>query len=247
MYSIMLVDDERPSRELFKLLINWEDAGFFISCEAVDGLDALDKYHIYKPDLIVTDIQMPAMDGLALIQKIKEENPAQLFIVLSCHELFDYARLALKLGVYDYLIKDSLTAEELLNTLEKVKKLLISSNVSLTISRHFTHMLNYSPRIRKIVEYMLQNFEKDISLNSLAELFNIHKTHLARIFKEETGVSIHEVILDLRIEKAKQLLYNSEMKISEIIEQIGFNSPQNFYMLFKKNTGLSPSEFRSKE
>ena len=243
----MLVEDERPSRELFKLLINWENAGFFISCEAADGLEALEKYHIYKPNLVVTDIQMPVMDGLVLIKNIKKENPEQLFIVLSCHELFDYARLALQLGVYDYLIKDSLTAEELLNTLEKAKRLLVSSNTSLAISRHFTHILSYSPRIRKIVEYMLQNFEKDISLNSLAEQFNIHKTHLARIFKEETGASIHEAILDLRMEKAKQLLFDSEMKVSDIIEETGFNSPQNFYVLFKKYTGLSPSEYRSKD
>ena len=246
MYSVMLVDDERPSRELLKLLIDWKDANFFICCEAPDGLDAFKKYLIYKPDLVITDIQMPAMDGLALIEKIRDENPEQLFVVLSCHELFSYARSAIKLGVHDYLIKDSLTSEELFGILERVKKKLPKERLSLGISTHFTGISNYSPRVRKIAEYILQNYDKDISLNSMAELFNIHKTHLARIFKEETGVNIHEVILDFRIEKAKRLLADPEVKVTDIIEKVGFNNPQNFYTAFRKNTGLSPSEFRKR-
>ena len=242
MYSVMLVDDERPSRELLKLLIDWKDAGFYICCEASDGLDGFAKYQIYKPDLVITDIQMPAMDGLALIEKIRNENPEQLFVILSCHELFSYARLAIKLGVHDYLIKDSLTSEELFGILEKIKKKLPNESLSL----HFTNISNYSPRVRKIAEYILQNYDKDISLNGMAELFDIHKTHLARVFKEETGANIHEVILDFRIEKAKRLLTDSDDKVMDIIEKTGFHNPQNFHTAFRKNTGLSPSEYRKK-
>ena len=243
MYSVMLVDDERPSLELLKLLIRWEDADFFICCEASSGQDALNKYSIYKPDLIITDLLMPVMDGLELIQKIKNENPEQLVIVLSCHELFDYARSALKLGVYDYLVKDSLTPAELLSTLEQIKSRLPIPN--LAISKCFSNISDYSPRVRKTVEYIMQYYDQNNKLSTIADQFGIHKNHLARIFKEETGVSIHEAILGLRIEKAKHLLLDPESKVSDIILKVGFRNPQNFYTLFKKHTGLSPSEYRS--
>ena len=242
MYSVMIVDDERPSRELLKLLVDWEETGFFICCEASDGQDALNKYHIYRPDLVITDIQMPVMDGLSLIRRVRNENPEQLFVVLSCHEQFDYARSAIKLGVHDYLIKDSLLPKELLGIFEQVKKKLPKELPS--IFDRFSNISEYSPRIRRIVEHILRNYEKDISLRLIAEHFAIHKTYLARIFKEETGVNVHEVILCLRVEKAKQLLLGSESKVSDIIDKVGFHNPQNFYTAFKKYTGLSPSEYR---
>ncbi|MCL2163378.1 MAG: response regulator [Oscillospiraceae bacterium] len=246
MFSVMLVDDERPSRELLRLMIDWEDAGFSIVCEANNGKDALSKYFIYKPDLVITDIQMPIMDGLMLIQHIKRANADQIIIVLSCHELFDYARSAIKLGVSDYLIKDTLTPDELLDTLLRVKKTLPVNDVSVGAFRLPVQISDCSPRIRKIVEYILQNYETDINLSTLAETFDVHKTYLARVFKNETGMSIYETVLKLRIEKAKQLLSNPDMAVTSIIEKVGFRSPQSFYTLFKKHTGLSPSEYRDK-
>lgn len=237
----MLVDDERPARELLKILIDWEPTGFFIAAEASDGRECLEKYPIYKPALIIADIEMPSMDGIALMQAIREQNPHQLFIVLSCHELFHYAQKALKLGAIDYLIKDSLTPNELLDSLRKVEKLLPRQS----IMKHLSGIASFSPRIRRVAEYILQNFDRDISLSLMAELFDIHKVHLARTFKEETGASIHEVILDLRLEKAKELLAGTTLKVADIIEAVGFSNPQYFYILFKKYCGVSPSEYRA--
>jgi len=242
----MLVDDELPARGLLKLLIDWDRAGFYIACEAVDGRDALDNYHKYRPDLIIADIQMPVMDGLTLMQKIREENPEQLFIILSCHERFVYARTALKLGAFDYLIKDSIQPDDLLEALEKAKKKLPSPKFYQENLSCFNKMDSYSPRILKVMEYILQNFEKDISLDSLAKEFAIHKVHLARTFKEETGTSVYNAILNLRIEKAKQLLADSTLTVSQIIERTGFKNSQNFYVQFKKHTDASPSDYRTK-
>jgi len=241
----MLVDDEQPARELLKLLIEWEKTGFFIACEAVDGNDALAKYPIYQPDLIIADIQMPVMDGLALMEKIRDENPEQLFIIVSCYEFFGYARTALKLGAFDYLIKDSISQSDLLDILEKAKEKLPPVDSIERKNKYFMDMLSYSPRIQKVLEYILQNYENDINLDSLARVFSIHKVHLARTFKEETGESAYDVILSLRLEKAKQLLADSTLTVTEIIESTGFNNSQNFYVHFKKLTGSSPLDYRN--
>lgn len=118
MKKIIIVDDEKPARELLKMLINWEAAGYEIVSEARDGIEALEQYLQFSPDLIITDIQMPQMDGLSLIKEIKKLNKDQNIIVLSCHENFNYAREVMKLGIFDYLIKDSLTPEDLYTALK---------------------------------------------------------------------------------------------------------------------------------
>lgn len=119
----MLVDDERPARELLKMLINWEQAGFYIIAEARNGQQALEIYRKNPPDLIITDVQMPVMDGLELLQEIRKTDQEQKIVILSCHESFSYARRALKLGVLDYLIKDSLTEEGLYDLLAGIENI----------------------------------------------------------------------------------------------------------------------------
>lgn len=120
MKTVMLVDDERPARELLKMTINWEEAGFEILWEARNGKQALELYEIQCPDLIITDIQMPVMDGLEFLERINSICPSQKVVILSCHEDFSYAKRALKLGVMDYLIKDALTEEVLYNLLKNL-------------------------------------------------------------------------------------------------------------------------------
>ena len=88
MNKVLIVDDEFPARELLKMAVDWEKAGYEITGEAKNGQEAYRCYQEEKPDLIITDIQMPVMDGIELIRKIKEEDPEQRFVILSCHERF---------------------------------------------------------------------------------------------------------------------------------------------------------------
>lgn len=120
MYKVIIVDDEKPARELLKMSLEWEKSGFQIVAEARDGEEALEMYQKYSPDLVITDIQMPVMDGIELIRKIKEKKPSQKFVILSCHESFAYAKQAMKMGVEDYLIKDTFTEGELYGILKNL-------------------------------------------------------------------------------------------------------------------------------
>lgn len=115
--SIIIIDDEMPSREMLKTIINWEKTEYQIVKEFENGKDALDYYINNPTDYIITDIQMPIMDGIQLIKEIKSINQNQPIIILSCHEKFSYAREAMKYGVKDYLIKDMLTEEDILDAL----------------------------------------------------------------------------------------------------------------------------------
>lgn len=510
MKTVMLVDDERPARELLKMLIDWKKAGFEILWEARNGKQALEQYLEKRPDLIITDVQMPVMDGLELLKNVKELCPSQPVIILSCHENFSYAKQALKYGVMDYLIKDALTDEVLLSLLEQLHseentgspkedisaqspgilsfllsdrenlaadalepflregneffccacrlegfsglpsewadltvelqsclnettggdvclyrqhclvilcfmkcrsskmdafnsrfqslrlirqklELLTGCSVSIGVSSqsrtaqhlkiafeeslsaleskifqgigktlyynpqynrnqsfqidtlnnqfqnirnavdaldetllrkelsqiyskglsgimHYNYLSyvnailidilmdacrkrkvpyelifnsdsleldvfdrmntvdniyqwfqdcffrlfrasgidssNYSPRVRKIIDYIHENYQQDISLESIADTFWIHKVYLAKIFKQETGKCVNEYIRCVRIEKAKELLAQENIKINEIVNATGFNNPQSFYTLFKKYVGMKPGEYR---
>jgi two-component system response regulator YesN len=516
MKTVMIVDDEKPARELLKMLIDWESAGYTITSEARDGKEAIEQYRLHVHDLIITDIQMPQMDGLAFIDAIKKMNKDQNIIVLSCHEDFNYARQVMKLGIMDYLIKDSLTPENLYTVLkntfysksdersasnsgnaideknfrvlgdiihdrlgdttydealkfwnigqsrpyffihalidsegtnsyvpeitnrvnnlltpdggaicnlvdnyyvilaminfshsqsemlnrqssiahsiqacmEKTAGCMITAgvsricadihltkeksleakqalgyrvflgkgkilyfdviqniahsikidiidtrikNIKLALSQKQTDCLsnelknlylmdlqgimqyNYlqhvnalllglitttcsesnisynnlfadgtipldtiqnfetveemlswftekfqalikamdsicsnhcSHQIRKIVQYIQRHYAEDIGLESIAKLYNIHKVHLARSFKENTGFCVNGFIRELRIKEAKNLLKNSDLNVSEIVYKVGFQNFQSFYTVFKKQVGVTPMEFR---
>lgn len=101
-----------------------------------------------------------------------------------------------------------------------------------------------SPRFKRVINYINENYCSDISLDVIAEKFGIHKVYLARSFKNETGQTVNEYIRELRIRDAKKLLCRNDIAISEIPSLIGFNNPQTFYNMFKQSTGMSPGKYR---
>ncbi len=125
MYKIFLVDDEVIVRHGIRDCINWEQTDFVFSGEAPDGEFALPLIMEIKPDILITDIKMPFMDGLELSQVVRKNMPWVKIIILSGHDEFGFAREAMRIGVTEYLLKP-VTASDLLESLEKVKALIIS-------------------------------------------------------------------------------------------------------------------------
>ena len=118
MYSVFAVDDEPIVLEGIRSKIDWETSGFNFVGEATDGEIALSMLHELKPDILVTDIKMPFMDGLELAATIKRIQPWIKIIILSGHDEFDYAKKAISIGIEDYLLKP-FTPDELLESLNK--------------------------------------------------------------------------------------------------------------------------------
>lgn len=105
MYSVFLVDDEPIVLEGIRTKIEWEKHGFTFAGEATDGEIALSMIQEIKPDILITDIKMPFMDGLQLATAIKKTQPWIKIIILSGHDEFDYAKRAISIGIEDYLLK----------------------------------------------------------------------------------------------------------------------------------------------
>lgn len=118
-YKVFLVEDEIVAREGIRDNVDWQSAGFEFCGEAPDGEIALPLIQKLQPDVIITDIKMPFMDGLQLCKVVREQMPWVKIIILSGHDEFDYAQSAIKLGVTEYLLKP-ISANEIQNVLQTV-------------------------------------------------------------------------------------------------------------------------------
>ncbi|WP_141503128.1 response regulator transcription factor [Paenibacillus luteus] len=119
MHSVIIVDDELFFRKGLVGMIDWEGNGYQVIGEAANGEDALVMIRDKKPDLVITDIQMPVLDGLALIQAAEEEKLDTEFVIISGHTDFRYAQQAVRFGVLDYVLKP-IDEADLVNALVKL-------------------------------------------------------------------------------------------------------------------------------
>lgn len=131
MYHIQIVDDDAMFRGKLSRMLDWNVLGFEVSCLAHNGKEALEQLEIEKVDLIITDIEMPLMDGLSLIREIRwaegSKKSAKEIIVLTAYDDFDYAKRALHCGVSEYLLKP-VDPDELTQAVRETKRRLDEKN-----------------------------------------------------------------------------------------------------------------------
>jgi len=119
LYKVFFVEDEIVTREGIRDNVDWKAHGFEFCGEAPDGEMALPLLQTARPDVLITDIRMPFMDGLQLSQIVQDRMPSTKIIILSGHDEFEYAQKAIKLGVFEYLLKP-VSVQDLHNVLQKV-------------------------------------------------------------------------------------------------------------------------------
>ncbi|UOQ44215.1 response regulator transcription factor [Halobacillus salinarum] len=120
LYKVLIVDDEMLIRQGIINYIDWEQEGFEIAGEASNGIEALEVMEEIEPDIVITDVVMPGMDGIELVKVLKEKYPSVEIIVLSSFENFDYVRSTFQNGVADYILKPKLNGTELIKTLRRI-------------------------------------------------------------------------------------------------------------------------------
>lgn len=124
MYQVVLVDDDRLVTKFLEKMIPWEKCGFEVIASFQDSLKAYEYLASQSYDVLITDIGMPHMNGIELISNIKEIQKSNYHVILSCHDEFDFAQQALKLGAYDYLLKETMEEEDIIELLGRLKKTL---------------------------------------------------------------------------------------------------------------------------
>jgi two-component system response regulator YesN len=121
MIKVIIIDDEPLVRLGLKSMLQWEQLGFAIAGEAVNGRQGLDLIIEQQPDIVITDIKMPVMDGLTMMRLALEKQPRLKFIILSSYDEFQLVKQAMKQGAEEYLIKLDLQAESLLTVLTEIR------------------------------------------------------------------------------------------------------------------------------
>lgn len=418
MLTMLIVDDEYLVRLRIKETIDWQQYGVEIVGEAVDGEEGLSLALQYKPDIIITDMRMPFIDGMELMKKIRENQLEARIIVLSGYNDFDYARSAVDYGADAYLLKP-IDNKHLIETVQKIKdkikrekstsqyieklknemssikkqllrdllkgnvtdiaeiqekiqfldlplemkhnyvvhiridrykwmleqqaqtgiviikntigdliarKLLIDSyyiglmvdvtddawtaiihpfntedsketiklikenclkmtdelteEFKLTFSVGISSMsdgldtlkeayleaveassikllsglnsivvkgdndtIGYRREVMEAIKYIKNNYFKDITVETASKELYISPSYLMHLFKDELGKTFNECLTECRIEMAKELLKNPEIKMYEICERVGYNDVKYFRRVFKKITGINPSDY----
>lgn len=233
-----MIDDEQTSFEIIKATIDWK--AFNIVPEyAESAADAMEKIKEEIPDIVLTDIMMPGMDGFELIEWIKTNSYNCEIIILTAYGTFEYARKALDYGVTGYLLKPINEAE----LKELINKAIYNINQNSRQAGH-VNAVNYSLPVRLACEYIEKNYQEDINLNKISNYVSLSKNYFCNIFKKETGITIWDYLIRIRMEEAKKMLLETEQKTYEISELVGYDDPSYFGRLFKKYTGFTPIEFR---
>lgn len=356
MFTVITIDDEPLVKKTLRVLIeSYPDDLFQVVDEAEDGQDGWERIERHSPDLIITDLNMPIMNGLELIERLRASGRTTDVAVLSGYDDFDYAREALRHGVVDYVLKpirpDAI--RQLLNRVRERRSaeasapsgrgewiaycsetakhiaervwLLDAPGAEALLDRYATHVeargagrgdgtteayqalvtlvsselqrrgagalgpplavepdggephgaeraLSQSLReetlgrlldkiaalgrerqvgnhqgIRAAVAYLEAHVhEPGLSLPLVAEAAGMSQAHFSRTFKRELGVSFIEYVTRQRIERAKALLDTPGTKTWEIAERIGYQEYAHFAKVFRKYTGLTPSEYRKR-
>ncbi|MBE5773592.1 MAG: response regulator [Clostridiales bacterium] len=398
MYRVILAEDEPLVRMGIKSMVNWEELDMRVVAECSDGEEAWKAYEMYHPDLIITDLKMPVMDGMELIRKIRSVDSRVRILVLTCIEDFDYARQAIECDVSNYILKLSCTVEKftgiLSRTLEELRSMSVSDDknrdvdflpireslffdyvcgrrldcksytraireafipipqgrISLTVMRLMEYQrflkddqggralksmvkelvelalkktcvwecycghpgeyvllfacaddgsglardngllrisdlvdeylnldIRFSPentgigyedlpqmyakaqqqltrapekdfprKITAALAIIRKNFDKPISLQSVADDLNVSAGYLSRLFLSTMGRTFTDSLNQVRVERAKQLLRDRKLTAYKVGELVGIGNATYFIRVFKKYTGETPNEYRSK-
>lgn len=246
--KIMVVDDEAFIRRGLEKILSKMDLGITVIGSYSNGMDAwaqISKLEEDELDVLITDIKMPMMDGLKLVEHLRDRSVAT--IVLSGFSEFEYARKALRCGVRDYLLKpvDKSSLYELLVKVRHERSSIEQRHE--TVSSTGIEDSGVHPIIEQMKSILEKEYDKPFEMERMAESVGMSANYLSRLFKQETGTTITDYLIDIRIEKAKQfLLDHPNLKNYEIAQLVGYNDSVYFNKLFKKIVGITPKEYKGK-
>ena len=241
MKRVVVVEDEELVRRGIVLAVDWPSVDCAVVGEAANGAEGLEVIRRERPDLVVTDIKMPRMDGIEMLRQLREEGNHVAVILLTAYSDFSYAQAAVKLGAVDYLLKPFHDGEleEAVARLDPGPALAQTAPETLDGAK--------SKYVIETLRYIGEHYaQPDMGISQVAESLGISEGHLSHVFKRETGRTLGSYITEYRMERAKELLGDCRSKVYEVAELVGYRDITYFSATFKRMVGVSPSEFQKK-
>lgn len=251
--KVLLVEDEEVIRQGLRLTTPWGDYGCEVIGEAVDGEDGRKKILELKPDIVITDVKMPKLGGLEMIESLRDQASCE-YIILSGYDDFSFAKKAMHLEVHGYLLKpvdDGELSEVLENTIRRIReKQIVYQSLSERMEREndrknvdFRNLQDkYLDRACRILK---ERYQENLTLKSVADELYISDSYLGKLFKSKTGYTFLEMLTLYRIKAAVGFLENTDMKVYEIAYAIGYSDSKYFSKVFRKVAGMKPMELKN--
>lgn len=276
MYKVLIVDDEPIICEGLKKSVHWEKFNCEVAGTAQNGLEGLEQMRRLSPDILISDISMNNMDGLAMVAAIRSEFPKVEVCLLTGYRNFEYAQRAIKLGVTRFLLKPSRMDEIEEAITAMTENLRSSGNLGEEIIDDLWDMRSEQERylyetfirtrpleepgaenrvkgtdansyvLKEALLYILANYTHKLSLQDVAENCFVSSWHLSKLLNHYTGRGFFEIINVIRLDKARELLSTTHDRIQDISEAVGFQDVAHFSRIFKSYIGCSPKEYRGR-
>jgi two-component system, response regulator YesN len=238
-YKLLICDDERMIREGIRNAVDWASININTIATAADGQEGWSWLCDHRPEVVVTDIRMPKMDGLELLNKTMTAFPYTKVILLTGYGDFEYAQQAIRNRAFDYVVKPT-NPDALLKVCTSALKEWEGSTKRAVLMEPVRD--ESAALVERIIRYVQERYQKEITLESAAREVYLSTVHLNRIMKKELGTTFLEYLTHIRIEEAKRLLL-AKHSVQEVCIDVGYKDPKYFSQLFRKMTGVKPSEF----
>ena len=264
--TVLVVDDNEELRYFIVSILRKE----YHIIEAENGKKGLEIIRLELPDLVLSDVMMPCMDGIELLEEVKKNHDTSHipFVLLSAKSALDDRIRGLEYGADDYITKpfSSGYLRARISSLLKQREMLhdyfmkqafrsfeqenlVASSVSLdSFSPSIPQITSFDEvfiqRVIQVVESKLQ--EQDFKIEDLADTMKMGRTVFYRKVKSILGVTPIDLVKDMRVKRAIQLLDSGNYNISQVAYMSGFSSPQYFSRVFKELKNCTPSEYKTK-
>lgn len=246
MYKVMLVDFDSPSSmEMLQHKSEWNRIGFELDAYANSSANAIEFLDRNPFSLILIGMNGSHNDALYLCDYIRQKSRVPIVLIGGSND-FQLARKALYYQVSDYL-PDPVSSIELTSSLLAVKGELdcaIDKNKALSWTPSEKDSQPQPNIIEKVKEYVDEALHQNITLKQISNNLHFNCSYLGQKFKFQENMTFNEYLLQQRMEKAKLLLENTDMKVYEIANEIGYTEMDWFYKKFKAYTGVSANEYR---
>lgn len=246
---VLIVDDQPDVVRGIHKGVDWERIGVSRILTANSVSVAEKQLMTNQIDIILCDIEMPPRNGLELLNFIRDNKLLTLCIFLTSHAEFAYAQEALRKDAFDYILQPA-PYDQIEASIERAIAEIKSSDRDSTSASFISEFSKLDDRdkpsdhIAAVIDYIHTNISTDLNRQELADAVHLNPEYLSRLFKKETNMALNQFIIQEKLKVASAMLRETSIPVSLVALRIGYSNFSYFSQVFKRETGLSPLDYR---